>query len=40
MPFAETSSLRFMKKGTYAYIIQANGIGMKGVEIKRLIEVE
>jgi len=38
IPFAGTSSLRFMEKGTYNYVVEAKG--MKGVQAKGQIIVE
>jgi len=38
IPFAGTSSLRFMQKGTYKYVVEAKG--QKNVEAKGQIIVE
>ena len=38
MPFGGTSSLRFMEKGTYGYVIEVKG--MPGVKIKGQLQVE
>ena len=38
MPFAGTSSLRFMEKGTYKYVVQAKGMPGENIEGQIVVE--